>query len=79
MVPDTVDPLQFTYRPNRSVDDAVAVTLHHTLQRLERGRTYASILGLIKEGDESGYRALVDNILAYGEENDLILNINETK
>ncbi|XP_013865709.1 leucine-rich repeat-containing protein 16A-like [Austrofundulus limnaeus] len=34
---------------------------------------------LIKEGDESGYRSLVNNILVYGEENDLILNTDKTK
>lgn len=37
-----------------------------------------TILGLIKGGDESGYRELVNNILAYGEVNDLILNIDKT-
>ncbi|KAK0144491.1 putative RNA-directed DNA polymerase from transposon X-element [Merluccius polli] len=175
-VPDTVDPLQFAYRPNRSVDDAVAVALHHTLQHLEGSRTYArmlfldyssafntirpgklirkltdlgvptptcnwildflterpqvvrmgrqvsaeliistgspqgcclslklftlythdcvsthdntiiikyaydtTILGLIKGGDESGYRSVVNNILVYGEENDPILNTDKTK
>jgi len=176
-VPDNVDPLQFAYRPNRSVDDAVAIALHHTLQHLESRRTYArmlfldyssafntirpgklikkltdlgvptptcnwildflterpqvvrmggrvsteltvstgspqgcclspklftlythdctstqdntilikyaddtTVLGLIKgSGDESGYRTLVNNILVYGEENDLILNTNKTK
>ena len=45
-VPDTVDPLQFAYRPNRSVDDAVAIALHHTLQHLEGRSTYARILFL---------------------------------
>lgn len=38
-----------------------------------------TILDLIKSGDESGYRKLVNKILAYGEENDLILNIDKTK
>ena len=27
-LPDTLDPLQFSYRPNRSTDDAIAITLH---------------------------------------------------
>lgn len=38
-----------------------------------------TILGLIKGGDESGYRVLVNDILVYGEENDLILNVDKTK
>lgn len=35
--------------------------------------------GLMKDGDESGYRELMYNILAYVVENDLILNIDKTK
>jgi hypothetical protein len=27
-LPATLDPLQFAYRPNRSRDDAIAITLH---------------------------------------------------
>ena len=27
ILPDTLDPLQFAYRPNRSTDDAIAITL----------------------------------------------------
>lgn len=46
MIPDTVDPLQFAYRPNRSVDDAVAIALHYTLQHLESSKTYGSMLFL---------------------------------
>lgn len=38
-----------------------------------------TILCLIKDGDVSGYRELVNNILAYGEDNHLILNIHKTK
>lgn len=36
-------------------------------------------MGLIKGGDETGYRELVDKILAYGDDNDLILNVDKTK
>jgi len=32
----TVDPLQFTYRPNRSTDDAVALALHTALSYLDQ-------------------------------------------
>lgn len=46
MVPGTIDPLQFAYRPNRSVDDAVAFALHHTLQHLDSRGTYVRTLFL---------------------------------
>jgi len=176
VVPDNIDPSQFAYCPNRSVDDAVAMALHLSLQHLDRSGTYVrmlfldyssafntirpgklikklvhlgvptttcnwvldfltnrqqrvrigsnisteltlstgtpqgcclspklftlythdcgtdrnntaiikyaddtTVVGLIKGGDETGYRELIDNILAYGEDNDLILNIDKTK
>lgn len=175
-VKDTTDPFQFAYRPNRSVDDAVAIALHHTLEHLESSGAYVrmlfldyssafntihpgrliekltdlglptptcnwildflierpqvvrmggrvsseltvstgspqgcclspklftlythdllsshdntiiikyaddtTILGLIKEGDESGYRSVVNYIIDYGETNDLILNTDKTR
>ncbi len=39
-----LDPLQFAYRANRSVDDAVNMGLHYILQHLDRPGTYARIL-----------------------------------
>ncbi len=39
-----LDPLQFAYRANRSVDDAVNMGLHHILQHLDKPGTYARIL-----------------------------------
>ena len=44
--PDTLDPLQFAHRPNRSTDDAIALTLHtlHALSHLEKGNTYVRML-----------------------------------
>ena len=39
-----LDPLQFTYRENRSVDDVVALVLHFVLQHLEFSNRYARIL-----------------------------------
>ena len=39
-----LDPHQFAYRANRSVDDAVALALHHILQHLETSGTYARVL-----------------------------------
>ncbi|KAK3533984.1 hypothetical protein QTP70_035007, partial [Hemibagrus guttatus] len=39
-----LDPLQFTYRANRSVDDAVNMALHFILQHLDSTGSYARIL-----------------------------------
>ncbi len=39
-----LDPLQFAYRANRSVDDAVNMGLHYILQHLDRPGTYVRIL-----------------------------------
>ena len=37
-LPDTLDPLQFTYRSNRSTDDTIA--LHTALSHLDKRNTY---------------------------------------
>ncbi|XP_078126065.1 uncharacterized protein LOC144530383 isoform X3 [Sander vitreus] len=39
-----LDPLQFAYRANRSVDDAVNLALHYILRHLDSAGTYARIL-----------------------------------
>ena len=39
-----LDPLQFAYRANRSVDDTVNMALHFTLQHLGSPASYARIL-----------------------------------
>ena len=39
-----LDPLQFAYRANRSVDDAVNMALHYILRHLDTAGTYARIL-----------------------------------
>ncbi len=39
-----LDPLQFAYRANRSVEDAVNMGLHYILQHLDKPGTYARIL-----------------------------------
>ncbi|KAL0150388.1 hypothetical protein M9458_054205 [Cirrhinus mrigala] len=39
-----LDPLQFAYRANRSIDDAVNMGLHYVLQHLDKPGTYARIL-----------------------------------
>ncbi|CDQ98771.1 unnamed protein product [Oncorhynchus mykiss] len=42
--PDTLDPLQFAYRPNRSTDDAISTTLHTALTHLDKRNTYVRML-----------------------------------
>ncbi len=37
-LPNTLDPFQFAYRPNRSTDDAISSTLHLALTHLENKR-----------------------------------------
>ncbi len=39
-----LDPIQFAYRANRSVDDAVNMGLHYILQHLDKPGNYARIL-----------------------------------
>ena len=43
-LPDTPHPLQFTYRPNRPTDDAIAITLHISLTHLDKRNTYVRML-----------------------------------
>ncbi|KAL3042130.1 hypothetical protein OYC64_020140 [Pagothenia borchgrevinki] len=45
-LPESLDPLQFAYRANRSTDDAIALTLHTALSHLDqRNRnTYVRML-----------------------------------
>ena len=38
------DPYQFTYRENRSTEDAIAIVLHTLLEHLEQKNTYARLL-----------------------------------
>ena len=35
-LPDTPDPLQFAYHPDRSMDDAIAIALHTALTHLDK-------------------------------------------
>jgi hypothetical protein len=43
-LPDTLDPLQFVYRPNRSTDDALAIAVHTALSHLDKRTTYIRML-----------------------------------
>ena len=44
IIPASLDPLQFAYCANRSVDDAISLALHKALAHLERRRTYVRML-----------------------------------
>jgi hypothetical protein len=37
---DILDPLPFTYQPNRSTDDTISIALHTALSHLDKRNTY---------------------------------------
>jgi hypothetical protein len=43
-IPDTLDPLQLTYRSNRSTDDTISIALHTALTHLDKRNTYVRML-----------------------------------
>ena len=43
-LPDTLDPLQLAYRPNRSTDNATAIAMPTALSHLDKRNTYVRIL-----------------------------------
>ncbi|KAK3533693.1 hypothetical protein QTP70_023989, partial [Hemibagrus guttatus] len=80
-----LDPLQFAYRANRSVDDAVNMGLHFILQHLDKSGTYllkftddTTVIGLIQDGDESAYRQDIEQLAAWCSRNNLELNTLKT-
>ena len=44
IIPETLDPLQFAYCPNRSTDDAISIALHSALSHLDKRNTYVRML-----------------------------------
>ena len=44
IIPETLDPLQFAYRQNRSMDDAISIALHTALSHLDKRNTYVRML-----------------------------------
>ena len=44
IIPETLDLLQFAYRPNRSTDDAISIALHTTLSHLDKRTTSVRML-----------------------------------
>ncbi|KAL0147445.1 hypothetical protein M9458_057254 [Cirrhinus mrigala] len=80
-----LDPLQFAYRANRSVDDAVNMGLHFILQHLDRPGTYllkfaddTTLISLIQDGEESAYRQEVKELAVWCSHNNLELNTLKT-
>jgi hypothetical protein len=44
IIPETLDPLQFAYHPNRSIDDAIFIALHTVLSHLNKRNTYVRMI-----------------------------------
>jgi hypothetical protein len=44
IIPKTLDPLKFAFRPNRSTDDATSIALHTALSHLDKINTYVRML-----------------------------------
>ena len=44
IIPETLDPLQCAYLPNRSADDAITIALNTALSHLDKWNTYVRIL-----------------------------------
>jgi hypothetical protein len=40
-LPDTLDPLQFAYRPNIATYNTIAIPLHTALSHLDKRNTYS--------------------------------------
>jgi hypothetical protein len=60
IIPETLDPLQFAYRPNRSIDDAISVALHTALSHLDKRNTYVRMLFI---DDSSVFNTIVPSKL----------------
>jgi hypothetical protein len=43
IIPETLDPLEFSYRPNRSTD-GFSIALHTALSHLDKRNTYVRML-----------------------------------
>ena len=44
IIPETLDPFQFAYHPNRTTDDAVSIALHTALSHMDKSNTYIRML-----------------------------------
>ena len=60
-LPDTVDPFQFAYHPNRSTDDAITITLHSALSHLYKRNTCT--VGMLFIDNSSAFNTIVPSKL----------------
>jgi hypothetical protein len=44
IIPETLNPLQFTYRPNRSTGNAISIAVNTALSHLNKRNTYVRML-----------------------------------
>ena len=44
IIPETLDPLQFAYSPNRSTEDAISIELNTALSHLDKRNTYVRMV-----------------------------------
>ena len=44
IIPETLDPLQFAYCPNRATNNAISITLQTALSHLDKNNTYVRML-----------------------------------
>jgi hypothetical protein len=44
IIPETLKPLQFAYRPKRSTDYAISIALHTDLSHMDKRNTYVRML-----------------------------------
>ena len=44
IIPETLDPLQFAYHPNRSADDAITIALLSALSLMDKNNIYVRML-----------------------------------
>ena len=42
IISETLDPLQFAYRPNKSTDDAISMALNTAFSHLDKRNTYTT-------------------------------------
>jgi hypothetical protein len=58
IIPESLDPLQFAYRPNRSTNDAISIALHIALSHPDKRNTYMRMLTI---DDSSAFNNIVSH------------------
>ncbi|MCJ8729503.1 hypothetical protein PDJAM_G00107090 [Pangasius djambal] len=90
LLPPSLDPLQFAYRPNRSTDDGmdnkdIYVRMlfidftTHSSNHIIKFAGDTTVVGLISKNDESAYREEVQRLTDWCRANNLSLNVDKTK